>query len=146
MSAPTLSWSDQLLGTEPRLRDRTLLSLLGSLVYLVWFLVLVTFGIPQQRVSPSLGLTFMLLMVPGMLLFYPLVRSRWTERFADPALMSVQILWGCLVAVVAYATVPTGRAALLQTMGLGLVFGFMSLTPKAAVRTGVILIGMLLAS
>ncbi|OGB67519.1 MAG: hypothetical protein A3G29_00610 [Burkholderiales bacterium RIFCSPLOWO2_12_FULL_64_99] len=145
MSAPTLSWSDQLLGTEPRLRDRTLLSLLGSLVYLVWFLVLVTFGIPQQRVSPSLGLTFMLLMVPGMLLFYPLVRSRWTERFADPALMSVQILWGCLVAVVAYATVPTGRAALLQTMGLGLVFGFMSLTPKAAVRTGVILIGMLLA-
>jgi hypothetical protein len=60
--------------------------------------------------------------------FYPLVRSGWTQRFADPALMSVQILWGCLIAVVAYATVPTGRAALLQTMGLGLVFGFMSLS------------------
>ena len=144
MSERTLSWSDQLLGTEPRLRDRTLLSLLGSLVYLVWFLVLVTLAIPQQRISPGLGLVFMVLMVPGLLLFYPLVRSGWTQRFADPGLMSVQILWGCLVAVVAYATAPTGRAALLQTMGLALVFGFMSLTPKAAVRTGAILIGMLL--
>ena len=72
MSERTLSWSDQLLGTEPRLRDRTLLSLLGSLVYLVWFLVLVTFAIPQQRISPGLGLVFMVLMVPGLLLFYPL--------------------------------------------------------------------------
>lgn len=140
-----LPWTDALLGTEPRLRDRTLLSLLGSLVYLVWFLVLVTFAIPQHRVSPGLGLVFMTLMVPGMLLFYPLVRSGWTQRFADPGLMSVQILWGCLIAVIAYATVPTGRAALLQTMGLALVFGFMSLTPQAALRTGVILIGMLMA-
>jgi hypothetical protein len=79
MSASTPSWSDLLLGTEPRLRDRALLSLLGSLVYLVWFLVLVTFAIPQQRVSPELGLgSSCLLMVPGMLLFYPLVRSGWT--------------------------------------------------------------------
>lgn len=140
----TSSWSDRLLGTDPRMRDRTLMCLLGGLVYLVWFLVMVTFAIPQQRISAQLGLMFGLLMLPGMLLFYPLVRSGWTQRFADPGLMSVQMLWGCLIAVVAYATVPTGRAALLQTMGLALVFGFMSLSPQAALRTGAILVGMLL--
>ena len=145
MSATTVSWSDRLLGTEPRQRDRALMSLLGAMVYLVWFLVLITFAIPHGRISPGLGLVFVVLMMPGLLLFYPLVRSGWTLRFADPSLMSVQILWGCLVAVVAYATVPTGRAALLQTMGLGLVFGFMSLRPGAALRTGMILIGMLMA-
>jgi len=145
MSATAVSWSDRLLGTEPRQRDRALMSLLGTMVYLVWFLVLITFAIPYERISLSLGLVFVVLMMPGLLLFYPLVRSGWTLRFADPSLMSVQILWGCLVAVVAYATVPTGRAALLQTMGLGLVFGFMSLRPQAALRTGMILIGMLMA-
>lgn len=144
MSAMTGAWSDRLLGTDPRMRDRAFLSLLGSLIYLMWFIVLTTFAVPQQRVSADLGLLFGLLMLPGLLLFYPLVRSGWTQRFADPGLMSAQILWGCLIAVIAYATVPTGRAALLQTMGLALVFGFMSLTPQAALRTGVILIGMLM--
>ncbi|MBP7133299.1 MAG: diguanylate cyclase [Aquabacterium sp.] len=141
---PAPAWSDWLLGTDPRLRDRALLSLLGSLVYLVWFVVLTTFAIPQQRISPELGLMFMLLMLPGMFVFFPLVRSGWTQRLSDPGLVSAQILWGCLIAVIGYATVPTGRAALLQTMGLGLVFGFMSLSPRAALRTGVILIAMLL--
>ena len=144
MSTTAPSWSDLLLGTDPRMRDRTVMSLLGSLIYLVWFLVMVTFAIPQQRVSGELGLLFSVLMVPGILVFYPLVRSGWTHRFADPGLISVQVLWGCLIAVIAYATVPTGRAALLQTMGLALVFGFMSLTPQAALRTGLILIGMLM--
>ncbi|TXI91294.1 MAG: GGDEF domain-containing protein [Aquabacterium sp.] len=145
MSASTPSWSDLLLGTEPRLRNRSLLTLLGSLVYVVWLLALVLFAMPQQRVSPELGWVFMVLMVPGILLFYPLVRSGRTQNFADPDLMSVQILWGCLIAVVAYATVPTGRAALLQTMGLALVFGFMSLSARTALQTGVILIAMLMA-
>ncbi len=144
MNAAALSWSDRLLGTDPRMRDRTLMSLLGSLIYLVWFLVMVTFAIPQHRISADLGLLFALLMLPGIGVFYPLVRSGWTRRFADPGLISLQILWGCLISVVAYATVPTGRAALLQTMGLALVFGFMSLTPQAALRTGAALIGMLM--
>jgi hypothetical protein len=52
MSASTPSWSDLLLGTEPRLRDRALLSLLGSLVYLVWFLVLVSFAMPTATRQP----------------------------------------------------------------------------------------------
>ena len=144
MSTHASRWTDQLLGTDPPMRDRALLSLLGSLIYMVWLVLLTTFGIPQQRVSPGLGIVFMVLMIPGLLLFYPLVRSGWSQRFADPGLVSVQIVWGCLLSVIAYATVPSGRGALLQTMGLGLVFGFMSLKPKAAVRTGMILIGMLM--
>ena len=144
MSTRTSRWADQLLGSDPRMRDRALLCLLGSLIYMVWLLLLTTFGIPQQRVSPGLGIVFMVLMIPGLLLFYPLVRSGWSQRLSDPGLVSTQILWGCLISVIAYATVPSGRGALLQTMGLGLVFGFMSLKPKAAVRTGMILIGMLM--
>ena len=74
MSASTPSWSDLLLGTEPRLRNRSLLTLLGSLVYVVWLLALVLFAMPQQRVSPELGRVLMVLMVPGILLFAVLMR------------------------------------------------------------------------
>lgn len=145
MNSRASRWTDQLLGTDRRMRDRALLCLLGNLIYLVWFVLLTAFAIPQQRVSPGLGIVFMVLMIPGLLLFYPLVRSGWSQRLSDPGMVSAQILWGCLISVIAYATVPSGRGALLQTMGLGLVFGFMNLKPKAAVRTGMVLIGMLMA-
>lgn len=133
-----------LLGSAPRQRDRAVLSLLGSLVYLVWFTALLTFAIPQGRVNPVLGYTLAALMTPGMLLFYPLIRSGWTRRFTDPSLVSFQIIWGCLVAAFGYAVAPTGRGALLQTIGLGLVFGFMTLKPKEALHTGLAVLGMLL--
>lgn len=92
MSTHASRWTDQLLGIDPPMRDRALLSLLGSLIYMVWLVLLTTFGIPQQRVSPGLGIVFMVLMIPGLLLFYPLVRSGWSQRFSDPGLVSVQII------------------------------------------------------
>lgn len=145
MSTASPNWKDVLLGSDPRVRDRTLLSLMGSLVYLVWFLALVFFAVPLHRISTDMGWLFGILLLPGMLLFYPLVRSGWTQRFSDPGLVAVQIQWGFLLAVVGYATVPTSRAALLQTLGLGLVFGFLSLSSRAVLRTGVALIALLAA-
>lgn len=121
-----------------------MLSLLGSLVYLIWFLALMFFAIPQGRINPTLGYSLAALMMPGMLLFYPLIRMGWTRRFADPSLVSFQIIWGCFVAVCGYAIAPTGRGALLQTIGLGLVFGFMTLKPKESRRTGIIVLSMLM--
>lgn len=145
MTAATTFGSRLLLGSDPRQRDRAVLSLLGSLVYLIWFTALVTFAIPQGRVEAGVSYTLAALMTPGMLLFYPLIRSGWTRRFTDPSLVSFQIIWGCFVAIFGYAVAPTGRGALLQTIGLGLVFGFMTLKPKEALRTGIVVLTMLMA-
>ncbi|HYR25323.1 MAG TPA: GGDEF domain-containing protein [Aquabacterium sp.] len=133
-----------LLGEDPRMRDRTTMCLLATLVYLAWFTLLTTFALPRGRVSPALGGLFVAHMVPAMVLFYPLVRSGLTRHLSDPGLVAIQMLWAGPMAVTAYALVPTGRAAMLQLLGLILVFGFISLSPRQALGVGLAFIGMLL--
>lgn len=136
--------SDLLLGTEPRMRGRLAMCLLANSLYLGWLLFIALFIVPRGLVSPGVGQFFMAHQVIALITFYPLVRSGLTRQWSDPGLVMPQIAWACLVLVVGYAVSPIGRAVSLQTMSLIVVFGFLSLRPRAAVWTGIGMICMLL--
>lgn len=133
-----------LLGTDPRMRSRLAMCLLANSLYLGWFLFIPLFIIPRGLVSPGAGQFFMVHQFIALVTFYPLVRSGLTRHWPDPGLVVPQIVWACLVLVVGYAVSPIGRAVSLQTLSLILVFGFLSLRPRAAVWTGIGMISMLL--
>ena len=135
---------DLLLGTEPRMRGRLMMCLLANSLYLGWLVFIALFIVPRGLVSPGVGQFFMAHQVIALITFYPLVRSGLTRHWADPGLVLPQIAWACLVLVVGYAVSPIGRAVSLQTMALILVFGFLSLRPRAAVWAGIGMIAMLL--
>ncbi len=137
--------SDLLLGTEPRMRSRLLMCLLANSLYLGWILFIPLYIMPRGLVSPSAAHFFIAHQFIALITFYPLVRSGLTARWSDPGLVVPQIVWACVVLVVGYAISPVGRAVSLQTLSLILVFGFLSLRPRAALWTGVGMIAMLLA-
>ena len=134
-----------LLGSEPRMRGRLMMCLLANSLYLGWLVFIALFIVPRGLVSPGVGWFFMIHQVIALVTFYPLVRSGLTRHWADPGLVVPQIAWASLVLVVGYAVSPIGRAVSLQTMSLIVVFGFLSLRPRAAVWTGIGMIAMLLA-
>ena len=144
MSHTSSRLSDWLLGTDPRMRDRTFLCLLAALVYLCWAVLMLTFTIPKGRMSAELGPVFLTLMFPAIFVTYPLVRMGATRHLKDPGLVAPQILWGGMIASLGYATVPTARAPLLLSLGLILVFGFINLSSRVVVFIGAALIGMLM--
>lgn len=136
---------DLLLGTEPRTRSRLLMCLLANSLYLGWILFIPLYIMPRGLVSPGAAHFFIAHQFIALITFYPLVRSGLTARWSDPGLVVPQIVWACVVLVVGYAISPVGRAVSLQTLSLILVFGFLSLRPRAALWTGVGMIAMLLA-
>jgi diguanylate cyclase (GGDEF)-like protein len=136
---------DLLLGTEPRMRSRLLMCLLANSLYLGWILFIPLYIMPRGLVSPSAAHFFIAHQFIALITFYPLVRCGLTARWSDPGLVVPQIIWACVVLVVGYAISPVGRAVSLQTLSLILVFGFLSLRPRAALWTGVGMIAMLLA-
>ncbi|HIV71808.1 MAG TPA: GGDEF domain-containing protein [Candidatus Aquabacterium excrementipullorum] len=146
MSLPQLRrrLGDALLGTERRLRNRLVMCLLANALYLGWFIFIPLFIIPRGLVSREVGQFFMAHQFIALVTFYPLVRSGLTRHWADPGLVVPQIVWACLVLVVGYAVSPVGRAVSLQTMALIMVFGFLSLTPRAAMWSGIGMVAMLL--
>ncbi|RRS04623.1 GGDEF domain-containing protein [Aquabacterium soli] len=147
MSGPigiTRRLGELLLGTEPRLRGRLTMCLLANSLYLGWLLFIALFIVPRGLVSPGVGQFLMAHQLIALITFYPLVRSGLTHHWSDPGLVLPQIAWACLALVVGYAVSPIGRAVSLQTMSLIVVFGFLSLRPRAAVWTGIGMICMLL--
>jgi diguanylate cyclase len=139
-----------ILGDDPDQREALKLCLLAAMVYLSWFILMPTVVVPQGLLSKELATLFMTHEAISILLFYPLVRSGLTRKLKDPALVVPQIVWASVAVVLAYALTPASRAVTLQTLSLILVFGFTSLSPRAAIWTGsfmvVLLMGLLALS
>lgn len=129
---------------DPNQAEALKLCLLAASVYLAWFILLPTLAVPQGLLSQELATVFMVHEAISILLFYPLVRSGLTRHLKDPALVVPQIVWASLAVVLFYVLTPASRAISLQTLSLILVFGFMSLSARAALWTGGLMVLMLL--
>jgi diguanylate cyclase (GGDEF)-like protein len=127
----TLKITDLLLGApEPSIwRVRAAMTLLTMGLFVLFALLQyaeVLLGFVEPRASAWL-LTYCLV---GSLLFYILVRSRWSEQLwpTDPSLTLWQTLHGVLGTVWAYAITGPARGAILAILVLILAYGMFSLT------------------
>ena len=129
--------ADLIFGTDPRMRIRTRLCLLASLVYCVWIGVswfALQHGMFINRAAAIGGIALQCLQP---LLIYPMVRSGKTMHWADPALVLTQMVLSYIIICYTYAIAPDVRGALLQVMCLTQVFGLFSLTPKEIKISGI---------
>lgn len=134
------------LGPDPRMRGRTRLCLLASVLYLVWICVIAAGIEAGLFISTHAAEWAIALNVLAMLIGYPIVRSGKSMHWKDPALVLPQMLGAQALACFAYATAPDARGALMQWMCFIQVFGLFSLSPREVklYGTGSILILVLM--
>ncbi len=101
------------------------------LLALQWYAVSV--GAATSR--DALSLTVYLLVTGAV--FYALIRSGWSQRFADPAMTAGQMVVGMVGVALAYFANPAFHGMLLCIIALVLVFGALTLSPHQCRLMGV---------
>jgi len=136
--------SDLVLGTNKGLRLRVRLTLLSASVFCTWLASLMIME-HLGLVSP-IGVNIVIVYdLLGLPLFYILIRSGFSSRFEDSAMVEQQMMYAAGVTAIGYLFFPTLRAALMQAMCMSQAFGLFTLRPHQTIRTGVAAIGMLVA-
>jgi diguanylate cyclase (GGDEF)-like protein len=116
-----------LLSTDGRRRIRLTQFFFTLLVYMLGGTV-AAFGVRASLLSGPWLMGWWVFMGAGLALFYVLLRSGWSERYADPALTQAQIIFGVLAVLWGYLMCGPARSAALYPMMLILLFGAFSLT------------------
>lgn len=115
-----------ILGTDLRRRIRTRQCVFSLWVYAASGFVL-WFNMRQQAGYEGRFLGWCAFVVLGLALVYATIRSGWSERFADPALTTLQIALGVLVVEWGYVICGSARSLTLFPLLLIFVFGAFSL-------------------
>lgn len=118
--------SDLLLSTDPRRRTRIAQWWVAVMVYLGCTFI-VKGGLrdgPAVELSYFAWRAFLLIFLTGI---YLALRSGWSERFADPALTTAQILLGVIGVIWAYVICGEARGMTLYPLLLIFAFGAFSL-------------------
>ncbi len=127
------SWLDRLidtlLSTESRRRIRLTQWLVSLLVYLASAFVL-WFGLLQSQADEVFFIGWCALIAMGLTSFYVALRTGWSERFADPALTSAQIVLGVIVVEWGYLICGPVRGDALLPLLLIFTFGAFSLSRR----------------
>lgn len=135
---------DLVLGTDPRMRPRTRLTLLTDAIFLAWSLGGLWAWLMGLIEDQHYYVLAVVLVLPR-LTFYPLIRSGRTLSRPDAALTQIQMVHANACIVFGYALIPDMRPALMQCMCLVQVFGLFTLRPARTLLMGVIAVGMLAA-
>jgi diguanylate cyclase len=145
LQSPTsLTLSDRILGTDPKLRKMVRRTLFGAAVYLAITVLRVVAWF--WGAMPGDGVAFLFVYeFSGVILFVVLQRTGWSKRFADPAMTLAQILFALGSLTISYALLEITRGASLQLSCLILVFGMYYLSPKQIFFSGLLAVGMLVA-
>lgn len=124
---------DAVLGTDTRRRIRT-----GQCVFSLWVYAasafVLWFNMRQQVGYEGRFLGWCVFVGLGWALVYATIRSGWSERFADPALTTVQITLGVLVVEWGYFICGPARSLTLFPLLLIFVFGAFSLDWRRIAR------------
>ncbi|MES2088394.1 MAG: GGDEF domain-containing protein [Pseudomonadota bacterium] len=143
-AARTNRWDDLLFGTDRRIKVRTRMCLVASLVYYTWA-GLSWFSIQHGLfINEQAGVLLIVLLCLHPLLTYPLVRSGWSMRLAEPGMILPQLILSFMVISFGYAINPDWRGAVLQLMCMTQMFGVLALTPAAIKISGLSAIASLL--
>ena len=130
-------WLTRLIfGTDESLHTAVQLALVGAGLYLSLILAFALYGIPTGLVSKQLGLVFITADLFAGLTPLILVRSGLARTFNDPSLSLIQILFGCVLCALAFATIPESRAYDLQLLCITLAFGLANINPRQAIFVG----------
>jgi diguanylate cyclase (GGDEF)-like protein len=136
MFNPSLqSLSQLVLGSDARMRRYLSRYLLSAAVYpfsLLAQLALVWMG----HAPPAAGLAYVGVVAVTVSGFYVMVRSSFSQRFADPSLTAVQMSVAITALAFAYAINPSVRGMLLMIVALVLTYGAFTLPPSGCRRLG----------
>lgn len=117
---------DAVLGTDPRRRIRTTQWAFSVFVYVASAFVL-WFNMRQENGYEGDFLAWCAFVIVGLLLVYAAIRSGWSERLADPALTTTQIVLGVMIVEFGYMICGPARSLTLFPLLLIFVFGAFSL-------------------
>jgi diguanylate cyclase (GGDEF)-like protein len=130
------AWNTTLFGREPKVRMRVQRSMLVGPIYLAW-MVLESYAAWHGIISAHDAGTMIGFNVLGLLAFYVLLRSGYSERLNDPNLTMAQMIYSVGAVLLAYILMPPTRTAALQVLCLVQVFGMFTLRPRENLQIGV---------
>jgi diguanylate cyclase (GGDEF)-like protein len=139
------SFGDAVLSTDPRRRIRIVQWLISMLVYTAMAMVL-WFGLPEGSVRENRPLDWICFFLTGQAAFYAALRSGWSERFADPALTTAQIMLGIVAVNWGYLILGPIRGIALYPLPLIFAFGAFSLRLRSIVLLTVLALATLTAT
>ncbi len=132
---PPATWRfavvDAVLGREPVLRERTRQQLLTVPLALAGMALLV-YARAIYPVPPGLWWAWQASVLAWNVLAYALVRSRWSERLQEPALLAWQIAYGMASASWAYVMVGPYRPLVIPIMLVILIYCMFELSAKVS--------------
>jgi diguanylate cyclase (GGDEF)-like protein len=137
--------SAALMGRERTMREDLRYTLLSFLIYLAWMIAEAVCASRGLISWSAVAVMYSYNMV-GVLGFYALIRSGFSNRFADSSMVLIQVIYAVAALMIAYALVPETRAAALQTPCITVVFGMLTLRPRETVIACIWSIAMLLAT
>lgn len=118
------------LSTDPDMRRPLGLILLGFAHYLI-NAGLCCWAIGAGYTEPMLGEVLIVYMVTGPAVFYSMVRSGYSQRFKDPAMVMVQSLFCVTTIVLGFmAVIAQLRGLILVVLPLVVMFGQFTLHPR----------------
>ena len=133
-SAPGMAWIEAfgtlLLGRQPQLRLLIQSNLLAMAVYALSLLAQ-WHSVRLGWANPDAVRWLDCFIVIGNLSAYGLVRSGLTLRWRDPALTLPQMVFAIVAIALAYQVNPHTRGVLPMLVGLVLIFGIFTRTPRA---------------
>ncbi len=136
---------DWLAGCHPAVRRHSLFALSTGQFYAVSVGVTyhaASLGVVTWPVAHGLGAATALLYFG----FYALVRSGWSQRFADPVLTLPHAMLSEALTIVAYVLIGAARGDVVVLMGQTIVVSMFRLKPRATLCLGLWTTGWLLAA
>lgn len=125
-----------ILGQDKVMRVR-LINTLVAIVVLLCASGLAVFAVDVGLSRPKLPSYLLMAILPFGTVIYAMIRSGWSERFDDPALVLLQSCFSLGTVTLAYVMVePQARGAVLIFIATIVVFGMYTLTPKQALFIG----------
>lgn len=122
----TLVWIDRFLPQDPKRRLRTVQTALACMFALA-SLGFMAYGVLIDAVSLTAALGWSLLAGVGGLGFITIIRSGWSERFADPSLTVAQMVFAISCCALAYGITGALRGAIFTLLMVVMMFGMFSL-------------------
>ena len=114
-----------LLGSGEKRRRKTLMTALATSMMVCCALVMRTVA-ETSGLDPLAVAWWSVLAPAGMLVILVMVRSGWSERFADPSLAYAQMLWALTINAIGYVIAGPVRALALPVLVLIMMFGIFS--------------------
>jgi diguanylate cyclase len=137
-----MPWLDVLVGRDPGLRKHALVMLATGQFYALCIVVMCHASyLGLLDWGATYGITAS--MVVCFLVFYTLIRSGWSQRFADPLLPLPQAMVLQVLVVMAYVLVGPARGDVVILMSQTLVVSMFKLSPRQTLKLGAWSVGAL---